>query len=205
MRRGRTRAGALASALWLAGPLPAHGAGEVRPGAYCPLPKTGEQPKCLEPARGQYGDFFEALDGGEPSDAAVARVEEDLASGGASERAYLALSSLAYGYYRLAQLAASTPGEDPSIVARLERWNGLLSGAYASSEDADYRQAVRNAAEDLDQQSAVELECVDAAGETVPCRSTEVLLRGLDQAGGEVGVRGAVQRMLRRIFGGGDS
>jgi hypothetical protein len=199
------RAAVWAAALWIAAPGLSRPAGDVVPGAYCPLPKAGERPECLEPARGQYGAFFAALETGEPSDTAVEQVEADLARGVASERAYLALSSLAYGYYRLAQLASATPGEDPSIVARLERWNGLLSGAYASSPDPAYRRAVRRAAEDLDERSAVELPCVDAAGHTVPCRSTEVLLRGLDQAGAEVGVRGALRRMLRRIFGGAGS
>lgn len=181
------------------------GEGPVAPGSYCPLPEKGEVPKCLDPARSQYGGFFEALEQGEPSDAAVAELESDLARGGSSERAYLALSSLAYGYYRLAQVAAASPGEDPTIVARLERWNALLSSTYAGSDDAAYREAVRSAARDLRERSDIELSCVDASGERVACRSTESVLRGLDQASGEVGARGAVRRLLERVFGGDDS
>ncbi len=199
---GRRRALALAAALWLAAPAQAGEGGAIVPGAYCPLPEQGELPRCLEPARRQYGGFFDALDEGEPSAAAVAALEWDLARGGASERAYLALSSLAYGYYRLAQAAAASPGEDPTIVARLERWNELLASAYASSGDAAYRQAVRSAAQDLRARSDIELSCVDASGERVACHSTESVLRGLDRASGEVGGRGAVQRLLQRLFGG---
>jgi hypothetical protein len=202
---GWPRALALAAALWGAAPA---GAGEgeaVAPGSYCPLPTRGEVPKCLEPARSTYAGFFDALEHGEPSDAAVAELESDVARGGASERAYLALSSLAYGYYRLTQVAAASPGEDPTIVARLERWNELLSGAYASSDDPAYRQAVQSAARDLRARSDIELSCVDASGERVACRSTEAVLRGLDQASGQMGARGAVQRLLERVFGGDDS
>lgn len=202
---GLRRAFALAAALGLAAPAHAGEGGEVVPGAYCPLPERGELPRCLEPARREYSGFFDALDEGEPSPAAVAALESDLARGGASERAYLALSSLAYGYYRLAQAAAASPGEDPTIVARLERWNELLASAYASSDDDAYRQAVRSAARDLHARSDIELRCADASGERVACQSTESVLRGLDQTSGEVGGRGAVQRLLQRLFGGGDS
>ena len=40
----------------------AQGAGDVRPGAYCPLPKPGETPACMLPAKQAYGEFFAALD-----------------------------------------------------------------------------------------------------------------------------------------------
>ncbi len=195
---------ALCVAAWLA---PARGAGDIAPGAYCPLPdrasrEAGQKPRCLQPAGDRDGDFFQAVETGAPGDAAVAGVESDLAGAASSEQAYLALSSLAYGYYRLAQQAAATPREDSAIVARLERWNALLSGAYASSADPRYREAVRRAARDLDEHSDVWIECVDAAGETVACRSTEALLRGLDQTSAQVGVRGALQRILQRLFGG---
>ncbi len=196
--RAQRRIAALAAAglLWVA---PARAAETIAPGSYCRLPEPGEEPECLEPSRRQYPGFFERLGSGEPSDADVAAVEADVAGG---ERAYLALSSLAYGYHQLAQRAARSPGEDPSIVARLERWNALLASAYASTHDEQYRAAIRSAAEDVrDRSAALELSCVDASGSSVPCRTTESVLRGIDQAGGEVGVRGALSRLLRRVFG----
>lgn len=204
MRSGRRLCTGAALAALLGATAVARGAGEVAPGAYCPLPEPGKTRECLEPARGRYGGFFEGLESGEPSDEAVAQVEADLAQGG-GERAYLALSTLAYGYYRLADLAAATPGEDPAIVARLKGWNALLARAYAGAEDPDYRRAVRSAAVDLSEHSrAVQVDCIDARGEPIECTSTEAVLRGLDQTSGEVGIRGSLQRILERLTGGDD-
>ena len=118
---------------------------------------------------------------------------------------YLALSSLAYGYYRLSQQAAATPNDDPELVARLERWNALLARAYASSpQDADFQDSVREAALDLRRRAPpVALSCLDASGGRVSCDSTEAVLRDIDRLRDEVGVRGALSRLLGRFFGGG--
>ena len=185
----------------------ARAADEIRPGAYCPLPEPGEKPQCLEPAQREYGEFFGAVDGGELGDAQTARLETDLASGAEGANAYLALSSLAYGYYRLAQRAAATPGEDPEVVARLERWNALLARAYqVSPDDAPYRDAVRVAALDIQERSpSVKLRCLDAEGEAAACDSTEAVLRALGRGRDETGVRGVLGRLLERLFGARDS
>jgi len=182
-----------------------HGAGEIRPGAYCPFPKPGETPACMLPAKQTYGEFFAALDeDGAVGDAALARVEADVAAGATSENAYLALSSLAYGYYRLSQQAAATPGLDPEIATRLERWNALLAQAYAASpQDASFQDSVREVALDLQRRSPkVELACLDESGARVTCDSTDAVLRDIDRLRDEVGVRGALARLLGRFFGG---
>ena len=182
----------------------AQGAGDVRPGAYCPFPKPGEKPACMLPAKQAYGEFFAALDReGDLSGAAVARVEADVAEGASSENAYLALSSLAYGYYRLSQQAAATPNEDPEVVARLERWNALLSSAYAASpQDGKFQDSVREAALDLKRRAPpVQISCLDESGGRVPCDSADAVLRDIDQLRDQVGVRGAISRLLSRFFG----
>jgi len=195
----------IAAAAIAAGPV-ARGAGKIEPGAYCPLPKENEKPSCLVPAKAEYGKFFAALEGDELADDELARVEADVASGATSERAYLALSSLSYGYFRLSQRVAAADGADPRMVARLERWNRLLGEAYTgSAEDERYQSAVREAAVDLRENAPpVTLRCVDEHGETVECDSTEVVLRGIDAAAGEVGLRAGLERLLERIVGGGE-
>jgi hypothetical protein len=181
----------------------ARGAGDpTAAGAYCPLPPPGETPHCLEPAKRAYGEFFTALEEGVPADAATGRVEADLAAGVASGNAYLALSSLAYGYWRLSERAAAEQA-DPALALRLERWNALLREAYAASaQDSPYRAAIREAAHDLRRRAPpVRLRCVDADGTTSECDSTEAVLRGIDTASAEVGLRGALERLLERMFG----
>jgi hypothetical protein len=202
-RPGWLHLGVLASLLLAAG---AKGAGEVRPGAYCPFPKPGEKPACLLPAQQEYGEFFAALDDeGDVGQTAAARLEADVAAGAAAETAYLALSSLAYGYYRLSQQAAATPGEDPELVARLERWNALLARAYAASpQDARFQESVREAALDLQRRAPpIDLTCLDETGSRVRCDSTEAVLRDIDRLRDQVGVRGALSRLLERFFGDG--
>ena len=149
-----------------------------------------------------YEGFFDALEAGDASGAGVQRVETEVAKGAAGEEAYLALSSLSYGYFRLADRAASTPDEDPEIVARLERWNALLARAYENSpDDARYREAVRLAATDLDTRVDFPLTCSDARGQPADCNSTRSVLHGFNATSERVGVRGALERMLRRMFG----
>jgi hypothetical protein len=172
-------------------------------GAYCPLPPPGESARCLAPAQAAYGEFFEALESGVPAEAATARLDADLAAGPGSPNAYLALSSVAYGYWRLSERAAAAQ-TDPALASRLESWNALLGQAYAASPAASsYRAAVREAALDLRRRAPpVRLRCVDADGASTACDSTEAVLRGIDAASGEVGLRGAFERFLERIFGG---
>ena len=179
------------------------GAGGNEPGAYCPLPKKGETPQCLEPAIAEYGEFFSALEEQDVSESRLARPEGDVAAGAEGDNAYLALSSLAYGYYRLSQRVATADEADPRFLARLERWNALLAVAYdASGDDTDFRQAIREAALDLQRNAPpVRLRCVDERGETIGCDSTDAVMRGIDAAANEVGFRGALERLLERIFG----
>jgi len=204
VRRARLRSrflGSLGLAAAAAGPAAA-GGDPAHAGAYCPLPPPGQTPRCLDPARARYGAFFASLEQGLPGDAAAARVEADLAAGGSSEQGYLALSSLAYGYWRLSERAAES-AHDAALALRLERWNALLREAYAASaDDQRYRDALREAALDLRRRAPpVRVRCVDAAGDTTECSSTEAVLRGMDATAGEVGLRGALERLLARIFG----
>lgn len=180
-------------------------AGEVEPGAYCPFPEPGQAPTCMAPAQQEYPDFFTALDDGELSDADASALENEVAAGAAGKSPYLAISSLSYGYYRLAQRAAESPGEDPAVAARLQRWNELLSAAYdTSADDPNYRQAVRDAANDLKQRApAVLLACADERGQTTECTSTESVIRGINRTQEAVGIRGALERLLDRMLGGG--
>lgn len=191
-------------ALTLATAQAAAGAGEIAPGAYCPLPEADEARQCLEPARARYGEFFQALEGPELTDAGLSRVEAELAAGSGSQNPYLALSTLSYGYYRLSQRVAADPQASPEMLARLERWNGLLARAYeASPADAAFRQAVREAAVDIQQRApAVRLPCADARGEPAECDSSEAVIRGIDAADGRVGLRGALERLIERMRGG---
>ncbi len=185
----------------------AFGSNEFKHGAYCPFPQKGETLECLEPAQDQYAKFFTALAKGELSDEDVAHLERDVASGPSSEAPYLAISSLSYGYYQLAVRAASNPDEDPAIVARLQRWNELLVQAYdLGADDPSYRAAVREAAFDLERRGPrVTLSCVDERGRASECNSTEAVLRGFNRAEEQVGIRGALDRLIQRMRGGGDS
>ncbi|MFQ5417837.1 MAG: hypothetical protein ACE5FL_12420 [Myxococcota bacterium] len=202
---GRACVATLAMASLAAGT--SSGAGKVGPGAYCPLPKRGETPKCLEPAVDEYAEFFTALADGEVSDDDASRVETAVASGASGATPYLAISSLSFAYFRLAQKAAEDPGIHPAVVARLERWNELLARAYdVSAEDPSYRAAVREAALDLKESApSIHLRCLDERGETAECDSTEAVLRGFHRAGEQVGIRGALSHLFQRIFGGDDS
>jgi hypothetical protein len=193
---------------WPAGPAQSGDHGEIGPGAYCPLPAPGEERKCLAPARAAYGEFFTAVEGGAGAPdlhAAEANVETAVAGGADDEEAaYLALSSLSYGYYQLAQRAAHSPDSDPDITRRLERWNALLSRAYRDSPDDErYRAAVKEAALDLRARAAIDLPC-QGEQDGRACRSTEDVLRDIDAASERVGIRGALAGLLRRVFGGGE-
>jgi hypothetical protein len=206
MRRAAQRcslAGGILAALACPAASAAAGSGASQPGAYCPLPEKGEAPRCLEPAQSQYGSFFAAVEDGSAHDGRLAEVEGEVARGAAGEHAYLALSSLAYGYYRLAQQASASATESPDVVERLERWNRLLARAYdVSPDDAHYRDAVRLAATDINDRVELGLPCEDAQGNASECNSTESVLRGFNAASERVGIRGALERIVLRIFGG---
>jgi hypothetical protein len=182
---------------------PARAGGAATPGAYCPLPEKGEVPKCMAPAQATYSDYFAALERGQLADADTAQLEQTVAEGAASGHAYLALSSLTYGYYQLARREAGRPEQDPEVALRLARWNTLLERAYAASaEDDEYRRAVRRAARELRERAPIQLPCQDAEGAPAACSSTESVLRGLEAADERAGIRGALERLLRRFIGG---
>lgn len=180
---------------------PALAGGGAAPGAYCPLPEPGQKPACLGPARQTYTEYFTALDAGAIADADAASLEAAVAQGAAAEHAYLALSSLAHGYFEIARREAARPEQDPEVALRLARWNALLERAYAASpDDESYRAAVRRAARELRDRAPLQVPCRDEHGAASECSSTESVLRNIDAADARAGVRGALERLLRRIF-----
>jgi hypothetical protein len=174
-----------------------------KPGAYCPLPEEGQAPVCLQPAQRAYTEFFAGLAQNKLSNEDAQRVEADVAQGARSARSYEALSTLAYGYYRLARASASQGHADPELLARLEHWNELLSKAYTSSEaDASYQAAVREAAIDVGRRTPpMGLRCTDPQGKPARCDSTEAVVRAMGEVRDSTGVRGQIGRLLDRIFG----
>ena len=162
----------------------------AKPGAYCPLPEPGEVPQCQAPARAEFGDFFEAVESGGVDDRQAQRLEAALAGGSSDEELYLALSSLAYGYFRLAQRAAADPKARPELAARLDGWNRVLVDAYASSDaNPEFQQAVRQAALDL-------------ADRAPPVSTDGGLLELIAQADGRSsGMRGPLEGLVERILG----
>ena len=157
-------------------------------GAYCPLPEPGQVPQCLAPAKAEFGDFFQAVEDGGVDDSHSQQLEAALAAGSSNEDAYLALSSLAYGYFRLAQRAAASPEARPELTARLERWNEVLLAAYSENDaNPEFQRAVRQAALDLDSKAPA----VAPNGN---------LLQLISQADGRSsGLRGALEGLIGRI------
>jgi len=211
-RGGATRYGGCLAAVTAAAVIalyPALGAaagdGKIGPGAYCPLPEPGQKPQCLDPARKQYESVFAALDEGTVDDEDLEQLEADVAVGAGSENAYLALNSITWVYYQLAQQAAAAPDADPVVVARLARLNQVLSTAYEASADSpQFQSAMLDAARDLQNRApAVSVECIGEDGEPAECSATEALLRGYAAASGEIGIRGALQKLLERAVGSG--
>ncbi|HYB13771.1 MAG TPA: hypothetical protein VEG67_09870, partial [Myxococcota bacterium] len=107
--------------------------GKPSAGAYCKLPEEGQAPACLQFAQHTYTEFFSGLAQNKVSDAEARRLEADVEKGAQADRPYEALSTLAYGYYRLARATSSQGTADPETLARLEHWNELLAKAYATS------------------------------------------------------------------------
>jgi len=174
-----------------------------KPGAYCKLPEEGQVAACLQPAQRTYSEFFAGLAQNKLSNEDARRVETDVAQGAQSARSYEALSTLAYGYYRLARASASQGRGDPELLVRLEHWNELLSKAYVSSEaDASYQEAVREAAIDVGRRTPpMGLRCVDPEGKPARCDSTEAVIRAMGEVRDSTGVRGQIGRLWDRIFG----
>jgi len=189
--RSLHRAAAVVAAAVLLPSAP-HAAGDdpSKAGAYCPLPEPGQVPQCLAPAKARFGDFFAAVEAGGVDDSESLQLEAALASSAAGEEAYLALSSLTYGYFRLAQRAAADPRARPELAARLDRWNQILLRAYSENEsNPEFQRAVRLAAGDLDSK----------APDIAPRGS---LLQLISQADGRSsGMRGALEGLVGRIFG----
>ena len=172
--------------------------GKVEPGAYCPLPEDDEPPKCLQPAEQNYSDFFTGLSEGRVDDAALARVERDLAG----ENRYQALSTLVYGYYVLSQRAILGKAGEVELANRLEHWNDLLGDTYENAGDKAFRVAMREAVGDLEKRApAIPVRCVDSEGNITQCQSTAAVAEAIADNRDRTGIRGAVGRLLQRLLG----
>jgi hypothetical protein len=194
----------------VAGASGAEAAARPQPGDYCPFPEEGQKPACLAPAQQRYSEFFEAVDAGQVSQLDQQRVADDLATGGDdSEDPFLALSSLTYAYYSFAERASSSLEPDPLLVTRLEQWNRLLSSAYeADNPRPRFREALLRAVDDLYARApAVPASCQGDNAGSADCSTGGLLVQAmqqLDDPADEHGVRGALSRLLRRMFGWGD-
>lgn len=180
----------------------AEGAAAAQPGAYCPLPEPGQKPVCLAPAEAKYGAFFAALERGAVSSDEAAAVESDLTPGADSEDAYLALSSLSYGYWRLAEQVGAEPDADPALHERLARWNLLMIELYNQAvDDPAFRAAVREAASDLHRRSPPR---AAPCPNRYPggCVHTDQLVRALAAIDDTAGVRSPLGRLLQRMMRG---
>jgi hypothetical protein len=178
------------------------------PGAYCPFPKKGEKPVCFTEVEQEYSDFFAAVDSGQVDGPRVRELEETLKDTEQAEERALALSSLAYGYFMLAERAAASDRPDPALVARLETWNALLSSVYEEAESQpQFRTAVRDAALDLHARAPTVASSQEECGtgtDGPPCGTTSSLLaalRRIDDPDSETGVRGALGNLLERMLG----
>lgn len=186
------------------GPAPADAGSSSDPravGAYCPLPAPGERPSCLAPAQQAYGSFFAAVQEGRIEPTASDLVEADLAGAAGSERAYLALSSMSYGYFRLAEQIGVRPDADPILRARLARWNDLLLELYGQSNlDPAFREAIRDMANDL-HRNTVGLRPSCASTAFAQCGEAEDLVRAMAAMDGRTGVRSPLAQILQRMLG----
>jgi hypothetical protein len=98
------------------------------------------------------------------------------------------------------------PGSgDAELSARLERWNSLMGDTYRASPDQEFRLAMRQAAADLARRSRpVPVRCADADGNITRCQSTDAVQQAVADVRDRTGIRGAVSRLIQRIFGGTD-
>ncbi len=180
----------LAAATLLPGLATGAGGDPAQSGAYCPLPEPGQVPRCLAPAKAEFGDFFAAVEAGGVDDSQSQTLEAALSGTFSQEESYLALSSLVYGYFRLAQRAAVNPATRPELTTRLNRWNQILVDAYSDNEShPEFQRAVRLAASDLDSKAP----SVAPSGD---------LLQLIAQADGRSsGMRRALEGLAERILG----
>jgi hypothetical protein len=172
-------------------------------GAYCPLPEKGQKPVCLSPAEAQYQDFFDAIERGEIEDHHAAAVEADLQRGASGDQAYLALSSVSYGYYRLAGLVGLQADADPGLLRRLAHWNDLLLDVYGeSAADARFQQAVRAAAVDLHRRTPTAGDlCARSEHGEAECAGADVLVRALAQIDSSASIRAPLTSLMNRLVG----
>ncbi len=172
-------------------------------GAYCPLPAPGETPVCQAPARERYGAFFAAVEAGDIDPAQMVQIEAALTRSGDGDEgaAYLALSSLVYGYYRLALDAGAVPGSEPRLQARLVRWNQLLTRVYGADDTPPaLKAAVRTAAEDLEKRvSTVGVTCT--AGRVEDCENATGLVGALSAIDEGTSMRSPLSRLIERLLG----
>jgi hypothetical protein len=176
--------------------------GKPEVGAYCPLPKKGEAPVCLSPAKAEYGEFFAALESGNLSDANTAPIETDLRAGDATDRRVLALSSVSYGYYTLARQISEQDEADPRLLARLRHWNQLLLDTYGQSGvDPQLQAAVREAAVDLHAHAPAVGEMCPAGEPGTQCDGADGLVRALAMIDSNAGVRTPLSRLVNRLLG----
>ena len=170
-------------------------------GAYCPIPEPGETPSCQVPAREQYGEFFAAVESGRADPAQTTQIEAALSRTGDETGAYLALSSIAYGYYRLAHEASQQPHANPRLTARLMRWNELLTRVYgAESTPPALKAAVRTAAEDLGARvPPIGVTCT--AGREADCEAVRGLVGALAAIDERTSMRSPLSRLGERLLG----
>lgn len=176
----------------------------AQPGAYCPLPEPGQVPACLTPAQQEYQAFFAGVHSGRLASEASAQVEADLAGTAGIERAYLALSSVSYGYLRLAEQIGVRPDADPVLLARLGRWNDLLVGLYGHSQlDPEFRRAIQLMATDLHRHLARQSVVMPAScgGDLESCGQSAELLRAMAAVDQHTGVRSPLAQLLQRLVG----
>jgi hypothetical protein len=177
----------------------------AQPGAYCPLPEPGQTPACLASAQHEYQAFFAGVDAGRMPSEVSARVEADLTGAAGIERAYLALSSVSYGYFRLAEQIGVQPDADPVLLARLARWNDLLVGLYGRSQlDPEFRLAIHDMAADLHRHLARQAVAMPAScvGEHLEsCGQSADLLRAMAVVDQHTGVRSPLAQLLQRLVG----
>jgi len=194
----------LLALVWIAGPAAAaERSGKPSAGAYCPLPEKGKKPVCLSPAEARYQGFFQAIERGDLDDRHAAAVEADLLAGANPERAYLALSSVTYGYYRLADLVGSRPEADPALLARLSHWNRLLLQVYGEKGPrSDFQLAVREAAVDLQARTPAAGElCARSHSVEGECPGADGLVRALAQIDSSAGIRAPLSKLMNRVVG----
>ena len=181
------------------------GAGEIRPGAYCPFPKPGETPACMLPAKQAYGEFFAALDAERRRRRRRARARRSGRRGGRQLRERLPRALVARLWLLPALAAGRRDAEQRSGdrgAPRALECAARAAPTPTSPQDASFQDSVREAALDLQRRSPkVALSCLDESGAACPATRPTPCVRDIDRLRDEVGVRGALARLLGRFFG----